>query len=217
MKWRPYGMLGLIRRAFAAHELCARPNESHPVRRSGAGGELVMGWFGRLLSKLTGASVNISVNSGRGPLSDRSQSRHYTRTETFKEPVIRKEVTYGSLDEVPPELRDQFASLMEDARNDPSGVHVYETTAQRVTVKDADGTTRTYDSIEDMPPEIRDKFASLLAQAQSDPSNVKVYETKSEHVTVTGPDGLTHSYDTLDDLAPELRAEIERQLRHKRT
>lgn len=88
--------------------------------------------------------------------------RRYEKTETYTEPVVTKEISYGSLDEEPPELRDQFESLMETARDEPSGVNVYEMTTEHITVTDQDGTTRTYDSLDELPPDMRARIEEQM-------------------------------------------------------
>jgi hypothetical protein len=54
---------------------------------------------------------------------------------------------YGSLDEVPADLRKKIEAARGAARQ--SGAR------PKITVKDASGTTRTYASVDEMPEEIR--------------------------------------------------------------
>lgn len=112
--------------------------------------------------------MKVSVNANSAIARGASGIRRYTKTETFIEPVVRKEITYGSLDEVPPELRDQFAALMETAGNDPSGVVRYETTSERITVTEQDGTTRTYNSLDELPAEVRKNLEPHLKRKPQD-------------------------------------------------
>jgi hypothetical protein len=72
------------------------------------------------------------------------------RNERFQvqDPQTGKTTTYGSLDEVPPDIR----AKIEHARASAGPVAPHHT---KIVIKDASGTTRTYDSVEQMPADIR--------------------------------------------------------------
>ena len=68
-----------------------------------------------------------------------------------------KTTTYGSLDELPPDIRAKF----EHARASAGPVAPHHT---KIVIKDASGTTRTYDSVEQMPADIRAIYERALRE-----------------------------------------------------
>jgi len=70
------------------------------------------------------------------------------RTEgvEVQDPQTGQVRVYGSLDEVPADVRAKIAQARSTAQQ---SAHT------KITVKDASGRTRTYDSVDEMPAEIR--------------------------------------------------------------
>lgn len=86
-----------------------------------------------------------------------------TRTTQFstqqikvQDPKTGEVRVYGSLEEVPPEIRAQIEQAMQQAdRTTPT---------TKITVTDSSGTTRTYNSVEEMPEDLRKLYERVQAQ-----------------------------------------------------
>jgi hypothetical protein len=77
------------------------------------------------------------------------------RTERVEvqDPQTGQVRVYGSLDEVPADIRAKIEQARSTAPQ--SGAHT------KITVKDAAGNTRTYDSVDEMPAEIRQIYERI--------------------------------------------------------
>ncbi len=77
------------------------------------------------------------------------------RTERIEvqDPQTGQVRVYGSLDEVPADIRAKIEQARSTAEQ--SGTHT------KITVKDASGNTRTYDSVDEMPTEIRQIYERI--------------------------------------------------------
>ena len=82
------------------------------------------------------------------------------RTESIQvqDPHTGQITTYGSLDEVPPDIRAKIEQARAAAGPSVGASHT------KIVVKDASGTTRTYDSLEQMPADIRAIYERALKE-----------------------------------------------------
>ena len=81
------------------------------------------------------------------------------RTERIQvqDPQTGATTTYGSLDEVPPDIR----AKNEHARASAGPLSPNQT---KIVIKDGSGTTRTYDSVEQMPADLRAIYEQALRE-----------------------------------------------------
>lgn len=127
-------------------------------------------------------------------------------------PIITSK-TYGSLEEMPPELRE----MVERARLAPGeesrvvlGATARRTfgrgasgTTNQFRIEDQEGNVRTYDSLDEMPPEDRASFEGMLRIGAG-------HGSREFHVV---DEGGAASYTSLDEMPPEHRARMEGILR----
>ena len=109
------------------------------------------GFFQRLFG---GFKVNLVVNTTPRPAS--KSGIHITtsvhRTFKVKDPVTGEFKEYHSLDEVPAEQREKLRQAMAQPIQQQT----------QITLRGADGVSRTYNSLEEVPPEMR----KLIEDAQ---------------------------------------------------
>src|SRR2546425_12682068 len=82
------------------------------------------------------------------------------RTESIQvqDPHTGQVTTYGSLDEMPPDIRAKIEQARASAGPMVGASHT------KIVFKDASGTTHTYDSPEQMPPDIRVIYERALKE-----------------------------------------------------
>ncbi len=117
--------------------------------------------FATAFQKVTGLPFGEPIVAESNLTVDRQ--RRGTIRRSFSVNVGEPEVTrstYGSLDDVPPELRAQFDALMDSAESEGDGL--YTSTTHRITIVDDSGETQVYDSVDDLPPEFRDRMRKFL-------------------------------------------------------
>jgi hypothetical protein len=140
------------------------------------------------------------------------------RNESFK--IISQEgerKVYHSLDEVPPEYREDLKKLQAEAAKSPQGVStsriVVHKKVAEIKFQDASGKEEVYHSLEEMPPEWRALVESELTKSglEDRPApGVVVQKVIREEFKFKDAWGKEHVYHSLEEMPPEQRALFEK-------
>lgn len=113
------------------------------------------GLLSRLLSSLFGSRGHVSSDARFNPTATTHRTVRRAEHIEVVDENGRKRV-YSSLDEAPPEIREQIEAARAQAA--PA------TTQHTFTIRDASGHEQTYHSLDEMPPEVRAVYERVLKE-----------------------------------------------------
>jgi hypothetical protein len=138
------------------------------------------------------------------------------RTESFK--IISKQgeqKVYRSIDEVPPEYREDLVKLQAEVAKSPQGAttsrFVVHKDRAEIKLRDASGNEQVYHSLEEMPPQWRALIESELTRSglEDRPEPGVVIPRIIREFRFRDALGKERVYHSLDEMPPEQRAVFE--------
>lgn len=118
------------------------------------------------------------------------------------EHTLRLEKTYGSIEEMPPDVRRMYERALQEAKSDKPAMpsHARNATSQRIVI---DGTA--YHSPAEMPDDVRKIYERMFKKLEESPTNSDI--TRSKRIVIDGKE-----YADIDEMPPDVRRQYDEMI-----